>query len=150
TGIFDNGRYFDIFAEYAKASSDDVLIRITAINRGTEAALLHLLPTLWFRNTWSWGCAHEGCWPKPLIRRAEDGSLFCHHVTLGRFRFAASPLVDGRQPAFLFTENETNATKLFGDVNGSPYVKDAFHDYVVSGRAEAINPKGQGTKAAAH
>jgi hypothetical protein len=150
TGIFAEGRYFDVFVEYAKAAPDDLLIRITAVNRGPEAALLHLLPTLWFRNTWSWGCAHEGCWPKPFIRRAENGTLLTQHVTLGRFRLAASTLGDGTQPVFLFTENETNAARLFNVAEGTPFAKDGFHDYLVAGRADAVNPRGQGTKAAAH
>jgi hypothetical protein len=165
TGVFDGGRYFDVFVEYAKASPNDVLIRITAANRGPEGAALHLLPTLWFRNTWSWGCDHEGCWPKPFIRRAEDGTLHTHHVTLGQFRLAANSLapspyplphdggegrVRGTAPHFLFTENETNAARLFGAVNGSAYAKDAFHEYFVNGRTDAVNPKGVGTKAAAH
>jgi hypothetical protein len=150
TGIFDDGRYFDVLVEYAKASPNDILIRIAAANRGPEAAPLYLLPTLWFRNTWSWGCGHEGCWPRPLIRRADDGTLLCPHVALGRFRLAAGPLADGTQPVFLFTENDTNTAKLFDTPNGGPYVKDAFHDYVIGNRADAVNPKGQGTKAAAH
>jgi hypothetical protein len=150
TGIFDEGRYFDVFVEYAKASPDDILIRISAANRGPEAALLHLLPTVWFRNTWSWGCSHEGCWPRPFIRQAEDGTLVCQHVTLGRFHLAADPLVAGTNPAFLFTENETNAIKLFEAAEGSPHVKDAFHDYVVGQRLDAVNPSGKGTKAAAY
>src|SRR5207249_2636268 len=104
TGAFDESRYFDVFVEYAKASPNDVLLRITAANRGPEAAILHLLPTLWFRNTWSWGCGHEGCWPKPFIRRAGEGTLETYHVTLGRFFLAARPLVDGTAPVFLFTE----------------------------------------------
>ena len=150
TGIFNENRYFDVTAEYAKATPDDILIRITAANRGPEAALLHLLPTLWCRNTWSWGCNHEGCWPKPFIRRAEDGTLLAHHVTLGRFRLAVKPLADRKTPEFLFTENETNSARLFGTANASPYTKDAFHEYVIDHRADAVNPKGQGTKAAAY
>jgi len=150
TGVFDERRYFDVLVEYAKATPDDILIRISAANRGAEAALLHLLPTLWFRNTWSWGCTHEGCWPKPFIRLAEDGTLLTHHVTLGRFRLAASTLSDGARPVFLFTENETNVVKLFDAAEGGPFAKDAFHEYVVRSRADAVNPKEQGTKAAAH
>src|SRR5262249_39513900 len=84
TGILEGGRYFDVFAEYAKASPDDILIRLTVANRGPETATLHLLPTLWFRNTWSWGCRHEGCWRKPRLWLAEDGSICAEHVTLGR------------------------------------------------------------------
>jgi hypothetical protein len=150
TGVFDDGRYFDVFVEYAKASPNDLLIRITAGNRGPEPAALHLLPTLWFRNTWSWGCAHEGCWPKPFIRRAEGGTLLTDHVTLGQFRLAAEPHGDGTAPMFLFTDNETNAARLFGEANANPYTKDAFHAYVVNGRADSVNPQGQGTKAAAY
>jgi hypothetical protein len=150
TGIFDEDRYFDVLVEYAKASPDDVLIRIRAANQGPEAAVLHLLPTFWFRNTWSWGCRHEGCWPKPFIRRGEDGTLLAHHVTLGRFRLAAEPVADGNAPEWLFTENETNTARLFGAAGVGTYSKDAFHDYLVEGRADAINPNGQGTKAAAH
>jgi hypothetical protein len=149
TGAFDDSRYFDIFVEYAKASPDDVLIRITAANRGPEAAALHLLPTLWFRNTWSWGCTHEGCGPKPLIEPAPDGTLRAQHVTLGRFRLAVRPLADGTALRLLFTENETNAHKLYGGENTSAHVKDAFHDYLVDGRTDAVSPNNKGTKAAA-
>jgi Glycosyl hydrolase family 63 C-terminal domain len=150
TGVFDDGRYFDVCVEYAKASPDDVLIQITAANRGDAEAVLHLLPTLWFRNTWAWGCGHEGCWPKPLIRRADDGTLRAQHGTLGRFRLAARPLDDQTGPVLLFTENETNAARLFGSASDGPYTKDAFHEYVVNGRTGAVNPQEQGTKAAAY
>jgi len=150
TGVFDESRYFDIFVEYAKASPNDVLIRITAANRGSETAVLHLLPTLWFRNTWSWGCSQEGCGPKPFLGRGADGTLRSHHATLGRYCLAAQALADGTGPVFLFTENETNATRLFGGANASPYAKDAFHEYVVNGRSDAVNPQGRGTKAAAY
>jgi hypothetical protein len=150
TGIFDDGRYFDVFVEYAKASPDDVLIRITTANRGPETATLHLLPTLWFRNTWSWGCNQEGCWPKPFMGHAADGTVTAHHVTLGRFRLTAEPLANGTAPVFLFTENETNIARLFQGSNVSPYVKDAFHEYVVNARLDAVNPARRGTKAAAY
>src|SRR5262249_29247596 len=113
TKIFQDGRYFDVLVEYAKASANDMLVRITAANRGPEEATLHLLPTLWFRNTWSWGCKHEGCWPKPCIRPAKDGTLRAQHVSLGSFRLAAEPLPGRTAPELLFTENETNALKLF-------------------------------------
>ena len=89
TGVFDGDRYFDVFVEYAKSSPNDILIRITAANRGPEAATLHLLPTVWFRNTWSWGCLHEGCTPKPELRQAGEGAVLCEHPTLGRFHFHA-------------------------------------------------------------
>jgi hypothetical protein len=134
--------------EYAKASPDDLLIRITAANRGPDAAVLRLLPTLWFRNTWSWGCTHEGCWPKPFIGYAADGTLRAHHVTLGRFRLVAKPLADGPAQVVLFTENETNAGKLFAGTSANSPAKDAFHEYVVNGRTEAVNLEGHGTKAA--
>ena len=150
TGIFDDKRYFDVFMEYAKASPNDVLIRITAANRGPDAATLHLLPTLWFRNTWIWECAHEGCWEKPQLCQVDKGAISCEHVTLGRFQFGAGPGPDGQMPALLFTENETNFEKLFHSRNVERYAKDAFHEYVVGGRTESINSELKGTKAAAH
>ncbi len=150
TGIFDDNRYFDIFAEYAKASPNDLLIRLSAANRGPEPATLQLLPTLWFRNTWSWGCKHEGCWPKPRLRKEAEGTVVAEHVSLGRFRLMAMPGPDGITPPLLFTENETNLERLFHVSNVSPYVKDAFHDYVVHGQEAAVNPAGMGTKAAVH
>src|SRR6266542_3269411 len=147
TGVFDENRYFDVFGEYAKAASEDVLIRITIANRGSEAARLSVLPTLWFRNTWSWGRTGEGYWGKPSIA-AETGSvLVADHEDLGQFRLYAEeqPVA----PELLFTENETNAARLFGSANTSPWVKDAFHEYVVGGRGGAVNPGRTGTKAAA-
>src|SRR4051812_4870894 len=88
TGVFDDGRYFDIFAEYAKTAPDDILIRITVVNRGPDPAELHLLPTVWFRNAWTWGCTHEGCYLKPIIKRSSGGfGVLTDHVTLGKFRF---------------------------------------------------------------
>lgn len=150
TGIFDDNRYFDVQAEYAKAAPNDILILITAWNRGAEPAMLHLLPTLWFRNTWSWGCLHEGCWVKPLIRRSEENTLLTDHVTLGRFRFAAEHASNNSDPEWLLTDNVTNSERLYGMPNESPYVKDAFHEYVVEGRTTAVSPREFGTKAAAH
>jgi hypothetical protein len=144
TAIFDDGRYFDVTAEYAKAAPEDVLIRLTIANRGPEAAALHVLPTLWFRNTWSWGRSGEGYWPKPRLARAEGGTIVAEHISLGRYRLAAEG-----SPELLFTDNETNAGRLFGVPNPSPYVKDAFHEYVVHGRTDAVNPEAVGTKAAA-
>jgi len=87
-GIFDEDRYFDVFVEYAKSSPNDILIRVTAANRGPEAATLHLLPTIWFRNTWSWGCLHEGCTLKPALRQEGEGAVLCEHPTLGSSTFA--------------------------------------------------------------
>ena len=136
-------------AQYAKASPDDILIRLTIANRGPSPARLHLLPILWFRNTWSWGVAYdEGRWPKPRLTRADERSVLAVHATLGRFRLTAGDGPDGRPPEFLFTENESNARRLFGSPNASPYVKDAFHHYIVNDQADSVRRDG-GTKAAA-
>jgi mannosylglycerate hydrolase MGH1-like protein len=145
TGVFDSNRYFDVFVEYAKAAPEDLLIRITVCNRGPEAASLHLLPTLWFRNDWSWG----GDAPRPQLRRIGNGKeaprIAVSHPNLGeRMLFCE----EGAE--LLFTENETNTERLFGTPNRTPYVKDAFHEYFIRGRREAVNPERQGTKAAAH
>jgi hypothetical protein len=150
TGVFDDKRYFDIFTEYAKKSPNDILIRVTVKNHGPEHALLHLLPTLWYRNTWSWGRKGEGYWPKPVIKQKGDGILVTEHDSLGKFIFATGPGSDGKRPRFLFTENETNTLRLFNVPNRIPYVKDAFHEYIIHGRIEAVNPERTGTKAAAH
>ena len=150
-GLFDEGRWFDVFAEYAKAGPNDVLIRITLVNRGPEPASLHVLPTLWARNSWVWGCSHEGCEIKPHIRAAPGGrSLLADHVSLGQFQLHLGMGADGLPPVTLFTENHTNAQRLFGAENPGRYLKDAFHEYVVHGRRDAVNPRGHGTKAAAH
>ena len=151
TGIFDEDRYFDVFAEYAKNSPDDILIRITVANRGPDEAVLHLLPTLWYRNMWSWGCTHEGCGMRPQLRADKSGSLVSGtHESLGTFHFAVGPGPQGAKPPLLFTENETNSRRLHDSENHSAFVKDAFHDYVVHGRREAVNPEAMGTKVAAH
>jgi hypothetical protein len=139
TGVFDEDRYFDVFLEYAKEGPDDVLIRITVHNRGPEAARLDLLPTLWFRNTWS---GKEGA-PKPSLREAR-GAVSASHPELGDTTLCC----DGA-PELLFTENETNAQRLWNQPNPTPYVKDAFHRYVISGERDAVNPGKTGTKAAA-
>ena len=141
TGIFDDDRYFDVFVEYAKEGPEDVLIRITVHNRGPEAARLRVLPTLWFRNTWSWGEDDR----KPSLREAGPGVIQATHHELGEYWLHC----DGA-PELLFTENESNAQRLWGQPNASPYVKDAFHAYVISGQGEAVNPAKTGTKAAAH
>jgi hypothetical protein len=150
TGVFDGDRYVDVFAEYAKASPDDVLIRVTVANRGPEEAALHVLPTLWFRNTWSWGRTGEGYGSKPSLRQVAEGRVRAQHPTLGAFVFAAAPGQAGLAPELLFTDNETNALRLFRAPSAGRYVKDAFHDYLVHGRLEAVNPEKAGTKAAAH
>src|SRR6185312_6225142 len=148
TGVFDGGRYFDVFAEYAKADHDDILIQITVANRGPEAAPLHLLPTVWFRNTWSWGREGEGYWPRPSLR-AEGRTIVADHTGLGRYVVEAEPAA-GAAPDLLFTENETNVERLYGSRNPQPYVKDAFHRAVVGGDGAAVNPDRVGTKAAFH
>ncbi len=150
TGVFAGQRYFDVTVEYAKAAPDDVLILITVANRGPEPATVHLLPTFWYRNTWTWGCVHEGCWVKPLISVGPDQTLSAEHVTLGRFRLAAGAASSGAGYDWLFTDNATNTARLYGVANQGPYVKDAFHRYLVAGEASAVNPRRFGTKAAAH
>ena len=141
TGVFDADRYFDVFVEYAKADPEDLLIRVSMHNRGPETAELHLLPTLWFRNTWSW----EKEASKPTLRQVADGTVLASHGRLGDRTFQCEG-----NPELLFTENESNASRLWGQSNPSPHVKDAFHDYVISGSREAVNPSRTGTKAAAH
>src|ERR1700674_480551 len=151
TGVFDGGRYLDVLVEYAKGSPDDTLIRITLGNRGPEAVTTHLLPTLWFRNSWSWGRQGEKYWPQPRIVRgwseaAGGPALVADHATLGRFVLRA----DAAPAAVMFTDNHTNTARLFDYPNASPYVKDAFHEAVIHGRMEAVNPAEVGTKAALH
>lgn len=148
TGIFDDQRYFDIFVEYAKAAPDDILIRITVANRGPETARLQMLPTLWFRNTWIWNQSDEREAVKPRITTPATATLLAEHSTLGRFRLTADTAADSSLPTLLFTENETNRERLFGVPNLTPYVKDAFHEYVINGKIEAVNPNREGTKAA--
>ena len=148
TGIFDDNRYFDIFAEYAKASDNDLLIRITVHNRAEREAILHLLPTIWFRNTWIWGCRHEGCTLKPNIKMLTESKLLTEHETLEKFVFAFGPDPSGNHPDVLFTENETNSMRLFGVENYTPYTKDAFGEYVIRGFKDAVNKGHTGTKAA--
>ncbi len=139
TGVFDDDRYFDVFLEYAKEGPDDILVRVTVHNRGPEVATLHVLPTLWFRNTWSWGEEQ----PKPVLREVA-GAIRASHAALGDYTLACEG-----SPELLFTENETNATRLWGQPNASPWVKDAFHAYVVAGDTASVNPQRTGTKAGA-
>jgi hypothetical protein len=141
TGVFDEDRYFDVFVEYAKADPEDLLIRVTIHNRGPEAADLHVLPTLWFRNTWSWGDSAD----KPTLRLVDEGRVLTSHPELGE-----RTLCCDAAPDLLFTENESNAQRLWGQANPTPYVKDAFHNYVVAGDSSAVNAAKAGTKAAAH
>jgi hypothetical protein len=150
TGIFNDNRYFDVTAEYAKAAPDDVLVQLTVANRGPDAATLHLLPTLWFRNHWSWGCLHEGCEVKPRIDADGNGGVVTQHASLGKFHMCADVASDGTRPALLCTENETNMERVCHSPNSTPYVKDAFHDYVIRGEHDAVNPAQRGTKVAWH
>ncbi len=148
TGVFDGDRYFDVFVEYAKASPEDILIRITACNRACEPAPLHLLPNLWFRNTWSWGRDGDDYWERPVIWQPDPGAVRAEHEALGNYIFYAAPGPGGEHPQWLFTENESNARRLWG-VNTQGYFKDAFHRYVIDGEHDAVNPDQTGTKTAA-
>ncbi len=144
TGVFRENRYFDVFVEYAKATEEDILIRITAWNRGPEPARLQILPTLWFRNRWSWG---EGYDPPQAHRiDAPPGTSL---IELSEYHYGERWLLLEGAPELLFTENETNAERLFQSENRTPYVKDAFHRYVINGEQSAVNPARKGTKAAA-
>jgi len=139
------GRYFDVVVEYAKAGEEDLLCRITAHNRGPDAAPLHLLPQLWFRNDWSWNHDPE----RPTLEQTGDREIRLRKDALGeRWWYVSGP--DAAGVDLLFTHNETNRDRLFGEENPSPYVKDGINDYVVNGQADAVNPEGTGTKAAAH
>src|SRR5262252_4740994 len=141
TGIFADDRYFDVFVEYGKAAPDDTLIRITLCNRGPEAALLHVLPTLWFRNTWAW-------WPekgKPTLRAA-DAAAGCRAIHASHPELGDYVLHCEGETALLFTENETNNARLFSGRNATPYVKDGINDCVVHGQSWAVNPEQTGTK----
>jgi hypothetical protein len=145
TGVFNDDRYFDVFVEFAKQSPEDLLIQISLSNRGPEPATLHVLPTLWFRNIWTW-------WPgtpKPLLRQVTGQTGYqtvaASHADLGeRYLYC-----EGDVP-LLFTENETNTERIFGQTNASPYVKDGINNYVVNGKVEAVNPRQSGTKSSAH
>ena len=145
TGVFDDNRYFDVFMEYAKATHEDILIRITAHNRGPDFAELHVLPTIWFRNTWSW-TPHA---PRPTLNRDEDlGDAQAIH--LDHEQYGSRWLLCEGTPEMLFTENDTNTLRLYGVPNASPYVKDGINDYIVAGTKETVNPQPVGTKAAVH
>lgn len=155
TGVFNEGRYFDVVAEYAKNAPDDILIRITVKNHGPDESTIHLLPTLWFRNTWVWGCEHEGCTLKPRIEQAGGDTLVADHETLGKYLLEFEPVervnsaaVSADRPKVLFTENETNYETAFGFKSTGTYFKDGFHQYVVEGKPDAVNADGYGTKAA--
>jgi hypothetical protein len=141
TGVFDDDRYFDVFVEYAKADTDDILVRVSAHNRGPETAILHILPTLWFRNTWSL----EEAAAKPVIRQNGSDAILASHQALGEFTMTCEG-----NPELLFTENETNFSRLWRQPNRSRFVKDAFHEYLIAGNRDAVNSAKTGTKSAAH
>jgi hypothetical protein len=145
TGVFAENRYFDVYVEYAKADVEDMLIKITAINRGPEPATLHVLPSLWFRNTWSWGRDDR----RPTARKTDDLEN-CHCVELQHWQYGKRWLLCDGQPQLLFTENETNYQRLFNTKGPSPYVKDAFHEYLIHKNQAAVNPAQTGTKMAAY
>lgn len=143
TGVFDEQRYFDVFVEYAKNTTEDILIQIKIINQGAESKTLHFLPTLWFRNTWSWNGDNN----KPILQaipsKHQMSVIESVHPTLGKRWLYAKGATD-----LLFTENETNTEKLFGSPNASPYVKDGINEYIIQGNQDSINPHQSGTKAA--
>src|SRR3984957_7825933 len=141
TGVFADDRYFDVFVEYAKATADDVLIQITVANRGPEAAILHLLPHLWYRNTWSWGTAAT----KPALAVAADNAISAKNPHMGSYLLRT----EGR-PTLVFCENETNFERLYSVPNPSPYRKDGIHEWLTGKDANAVNPAQTGTKSAAH
>ena len=141
TGVFDDDRYFDVFVEYAKASPDDILMRVTVHNRGPETAEIHVLPQLWFRNTWSWSDVQT----KPRLKAIGDAAVEADHPELGRFRCQVDPT-----PQWLFCDNETNPKTGHGRADAEGHFKDAFHEFVVHGRNDAVNPSGVGTKAGAY
>src|SRR5213592_4340794 len=131
-GIFDDDRYFDVFVEYAKAGPEDILMLVTVHNRGPEAATIHLLPQLWFRNTWSWKNGAE----KPRLRMGKRGSILAEHDELGEYWL----FVEGLANDLLFCDNETNGRRLFGQSDAHGYFKDAIHDYLIAGNKSAVNP----------
>src|SRR5215216_5984174 len=146
TGIFADDRYFDVVVEYAKHGPEDIVIRIAATNRGPEAAPLHLLPTLWFRNTWDWGRDAR----KPILRAIPETGDGTRLIRATHFILGDVWLACPGTPGLLFTENETNAERLWGVPNRSRYVKDGINDAVVGSRTDTVNPEGEGTKASAH
>ncbi|MEW4455648.1 glucosidase [Bremerella sp. JC817] len=150
TGIFDEKRYFDVQAEYAKATAEDVLIRITISNRGPEDAPLHFLPTWWFRNTWAWGPTLEKPEKKPSLTLVGPDEVEVKHETLGQYRIYVDAGPDGEQPTWMFTENETNTWRFEDPNSRRPSCKDAFHLSVVEEVDGVVNPTPSGTKAAPH
>jgi hypothetical protein len=141
TDAFHEERYFDVFVEYGKAAPEDILIQITVCNRGPEEASIHLLPQLWFRNTWSWGNDSS----KPSIQALSGSTVLAQHHVLGEYTLYAEGA-----PTFLFSENETNGRRLYGLSETPGYFKDAFHEFLINGNTKAVNPAAKGTKCAVH
>ncbi|MDZ4848157.1 MAG: glucosidase [Pirellulaceae bacterium] len=155
TGLLDEGHYFDCVVEYAKAGPDDLLMKLTVFNRGPIPQAIHVLPTLWFRNSWIWGCEHEGCTVKPRMRLNADGTVLTDHESLKKFvfrcNFGNNAVGTGsNKPIWLFTENETNPNRHTGQPSSGNFYKDAFHRYVVNGEYKAVDARNMGTKAAAY
>jgi len=139
TGIFNDNAYFDVFVEYAKAAADDVLIKITVHNRGEQEAALHVLPTLWFRNTWAWG--YNGY--RPHMISSNEGNILISHKDLGFYKLHLE-----RPAPVLFCDNETNTQRLYNSPNKAAFCKDGINEFVVHGNGQAVNPQATGTKAA--
>ncbi|XP_072013161.1 uncharacterized protein [Amphiura filiformis] len=150
SGAFNEKRYWDVFAEYAKNTPNDILCRITVANRGPDTATIHVLPQLFYRNTWIWGCDHEGCTLKPKMSLGKDGKVACSHESLGKFTLVVDDAPDGTRPNILFTENETNMEELYKVEHYTKFARDGFHRYVVKGEKEAVDSRGRGTKCAPH
>jgi hypothetical protein len=150
TGVFAENRYFDVVATYAKAEPEDILIELQVHNRGPDAAVLHVLPQLWFRNTWAWGRSGEGYWPRGVIVPEGEFRVVANGADLPAMAFEIEPPKDGVCKGVLATENESNARRLFGHGDPLTYVKDAFHEHVVSGNTTAVNPSCSGSKVAYH
>ena len=149
-GVFEENRYWDVFVEYAKSSPDSICIRITCHNRSNSPAKIHVIPQLWYRNTWVWGYQHEGATDKPLLQLSGDGHVYGeHNSTLGKWCLLASDC-NGQTPEILFTENETNYRAIYGMEETDKYTKDAFHRYVVNSEKTAVNPGLRGTKCGVH
>ena len=149
TGVFDESRYFDVQAEYAKGDTNDILIRISITNRGPDQARIDCLPTLWCRNTWAHGRTGEGYWPRARLQRQSANQVSLEHASLGEMQWLIAPDENGSDAPLMFTENETNQKRLFGSENEHPYVKDAFHDRVIHGNVGSTHPGQVGSKAAA-
>uniref|UniRef100_A0A0B7B421 Mannosylglycerate hydrolase MGH1-like glycoside hydrolase domain-containing protein n=1 Tax=Arion vulgaris TaxID=1028688 RepID=A0A0B7B421_9EUPU len=151
TGIFDDGNYWDVKAEFCKSRPEDILVKYIISNRGSKTARIHVLPTLWFRNMWSWGSNCDAyVEKKPCLWEAATGRVEVEHQTLGNYVFEVDMDQNGQKPDILFTENETNCKRIFRRNNPTPYVKDAFHRFILFGEKRAVNPEKRGTKCAPH